>query len=79
MEKKEENRKEIGVGDVWNCGSSLYDAYELVSVAYTIEKNITSAAENAINTRKKKEKKKKKGIKSRLLSCLSARVCCMKR
>ncbi|MED6156247.1 hypothetical protein PIB30_012517 [Stylosanthes scabra] len=25
---------------IWDCGSSLYDSYELVSLAYTIEKHM---------------------------------------
>ncbi|KAH6760975.1 hypothetical protein C2S52_008347 [Perilla frutescens var. hirtella] len=92
MEKKEEGdhvrQKKVRAaatanGHVWNCGSSLYDAYELISVAYLIEKKTTMAMRAApssqfqtiamkMNTTNE-EKEKLKPIKSsRLISSL----CC---
>lgn len=49
------------IDDVWNCGTPLYDAYELTSIAYIIDKHtITSQfhiEETAMRNKKKKKKK----------------------
>lgn len=43
MKKRSEEEEERGGGPkVWDCGSPLYDAYELVSAANIIERHMMS-------------------------------------
>ena len=38
--KEDGDEKEAGAFPIWDCGSPLYDSYELVSLAYTIERHM---------------------------------------
>ncbi|KAI3453798.1 hypothetical protein Pfo_010461 [Paulownia fortunei] len=65
MEKKEEEEEREGGPKEWDCGSPLYDAYELVSLANIIERHMmtlpwssglaSSSLEEETAMKKKKE------------------------
>lgn len=82
MEKnKEKEKKKEGsvsvkaIDDVWNCGTPLYDAYELTSIAYIIDKHMITSQFHREETAPRNKKKKTTTRYSKLFSwiCFSNR------